>query len=110
MVERQRMDEYERRASTRGFVIDVEAVGPADRHCCCSLRFPGAANKGSARVSSSSRTGAWLARLKRDALALAVLWSGMGAASAQLPSGAYAGKQIRMMIVAGAGGGYDAYA
>jgi tripartite-type tricarboxylate transporter receptor subunit TctC len=49
-------------------------------------------------------------RMKRGVAALAVFTFATTAAPAQSTSGAYAGKQIRMVIASGAGGGYDTYA
>ena len=48
--------------------------------------------------------------MKRGVATLVVLAFATGAASAQSAPLPYAGKQIRMVIAAGAGGGYDTYA
>ena len=48
--------------------------------------------------------------VRRLSSALVALVVGVGATSAQTPAPLYAGKQIRMVIASGAGGGYDVYA
>src|SRR4051812_43754955 len=83
--------------------------------------IPDAANKGSTAVSSKRKSSrkckyAWriepgtIPFMKRGMVALVALAFATGAAAAQSVSVPYAGKQIRMVIAAGPGGGYDTYA
>jgi tripartite-type tricarboxylate transporter receptor subunit TctC len=58
----------------------------------------------------SSRRGLFLRGTLRLSLILLAAAATVGAASAQTAAPVYAGKQIRMVIASGAGGGYDVYA
>src|SRR5918911_4150538 len=73
-----------------------------------SFSGAGEANRGMKHVSSSMRTQAAeaIATIVGVMLLVVTPWD----AFAQAPAELYAGKQIRMVIASGAGGGYDAYA
>src|SRR5262249_51148149 len=105
VIERQRVDEHQRRAIPSRLVIDVEPVLPADGHAMVPRHAFAETNRGSIIMSSRR-----LPALRRACVLLGVLGamlSSAGAGPAQPPI--YAGKQIRMVIASGAGGGYDAY-
>jgi tripartite-type tricarboxylate transporter receptor subunit TctC len=54
--------------------------------------------------------GLWAQAVGRLSAALMALIAGVGVAAAQTEAPLYAGKQIRMVVASGAGGGYDVYA